>query len=140
MNERTKISRKNISSGAPWEKSVGYSRAVRVGNQVFVTGTIGLAENGSVAFPGDAGAQAKRALEIIKKALTEAGAELGDVVRTRMYITSIDDWESVGKAHGEVFGEIRPATTLIQVSGFIDSEALVEIEADAVIGASPDGL
>ncbi len=91
-------------------------------------------------FPGDAGAQAKRALEIIKTALEEAGAKLGDVVRTRMYITRMDDLESVGKAHGEVFGEIMPATTLIQVAGFIDSEALVEIEADAVIGASQDGL
>ncbi len=113
---------------------------MRVGNQVFVTGTIGLAENGSVAFPGDAGAQAKRALEIIEKALSEAGAKLGDVVRTRMYITNLNDWESVGKAHGEVFGEIMPATTLIQVAGFIDSEALVEIEADAIVGDSTDGL
>ena len=134
------MSRKNISSGAPWEKIVGYSRAVRSGKHVFVTGTIGLAEDGSVAFPGDAGAQAKRALEIISAALGEAGAKLSEVVRTRMYVTNINDWQAVGKAHGEVFGEILPATTLVEVSGLIDPEALVEIEADAIIGASLERL
>ncbi|MFQ5606651.1 MAG: RidA family protein [Candidatus Zixiibacteriota bacterium] len=125
--------RQNISSGAPWETRVGYSRAVRVGNQVFVTGTIALDEKGSVAFAGDAGAQAERALEIIERALQQAGAGLSDVVRTRMYLTRIDDWEAVGRAHGRVFGQILPATSLIEVSRLIDPLALVEIEAEAVV-------
>ena len=127
------MERQRISSGAPWERVVGYSRAYRAGSQVFVTGTIGLDDNGVVSAPGDMYAQSKRSLEIIEKALNKAGAELKDVVRTRIYVTDISRWEEVGRAHGEVFGEIRPATTMVEVRALITPEALVEIEADAII-------
>jgi len=130
------MKRTNISSGAPWEEIVGYSRAVRCGASVFVTGTIGLGTDGTVVATGATGdmyAQAKRSLEIISEALQKAGATMNDVVRTRMFVTDISRWEEVAKAHGEVFAAIKPATTLVEVSRLIDDEALVEIEVDAVV-------
>jgi len=132
------MKRMNISSGAPWEEIVGYSRAVRCGNSVFVTGTIGLGPTGSVVVVGDAYAQAKRSLEIIAKALEQAGATLNDVVRTRMFVTDMTKWREVAKAHSEVFAEIKPATTLVEVRRLIDDEALVEIEVDALIEVDDD--
>ncbi len=127
------MKRMNISSGAPWEEIVGYSRAVRSGDFVFVTGTIGLGPDGAVVAKDDMYAQTKRSLEIVTQALNEAGADVKDIVRTRMFVTDISRWEEVAKAHGEVFAHIKPATTLVEVSSLIDSEALVEIEADAML-------
>ena len=126
------MQRQLISSGAPWEAAVGYSRAVRVGNQTFVSGTTAVDEHGNVIGKGDAYAQAKYVFEKIGKALREAGASFGQVVRTRMLVTNINDWEAVGRAHGEVFRDICPAATLVEVSRLIDPELLVEIEVDAV--------
>ena len=125
--------RLNIHTGAPWESVVGYCRAVRVGAHVAVTGTAAVGENGEVVAVGDAYAQTKQCLEIIEKALLDAGAVLGDVVRTRIYVTDISQWESVGRAHGEMFGEIFPATTMVEVSALVDPDMLVEIEADAIV-------
>lgn len=125
--------RLNIHTGAPWEAVVGYCRAVRVGAHVAVTGTAAVGENGEVVGVGDAYAQTKRCLEIIGKALEDAGACPGDVVRTRIFVTDISQWEAVGRAHGEMFGEIFPATTMVEVSALIDPEMLVEIEADAIV-------
>jgi enamine deaminase RidA (YjgF/YER057c/UK114 family) len=127
------MQRSHVPTSAPWAKTVGYSRAVRVGNHVYVAGTAPVGEDGNIVAPGDAYLQARRCLEIIVGALREAGAQPEHVVRTRMFVRKPEMWEAVGRAHGEVFGAVLPATTMVFVD-FIHPDMMVEIEADAVLG------
>jgi len=123
--------KKTCGTGSAWEPKLGYSRAVRKGNVIAVTGTVGM--NADKTYTADVGAQARRSLEIVRGAIEALGGKITDVVRTRMYVTDITEWEKVAAVHGDVFGEIRPATTIVEVARLIDGEALIEIEADAIV-------
>jgi len=133
------MERRRISSGTEWESRVGYPRVVRVGSQIHVSGTTATDEDGDIVGEGDPYQQTKQALSNVEDALAEADASLSDVIRTRMFVTDIDDWEAIGEAHGEYFGDIRPATSMLEVSGLIDPALLVEIEAVAVVNESESG-
>lgn len=127
-----RLGTKTCSTGSAWEPKMGYSRAVRKGNLIFVTGTVGI--NADKTYTPDVGAQARRSLEIVRGAIEALGGKITDVVRTRMFVTDISQWEKVAIVHGEVFKDIRPATTIVQIAKLIDGEAFIEIEADAVVG------
>jgi enamine deaminase RidA (YjgF/YER057c/UK114 family) len=127
------MKRSSVRSGAPWEPIVGYSRAVRVGNTIAVTGCASVDENGQLVGEGDAYLQAQQCIEVIRTAIEGTGAVLEDVVRTRIFVTDIEQWEDIARAHREAFGEIMPATTMVEVSRLIDQRMLVEIEADAIV-------
>ena len=132
------MKRELFASGTPWEPIVGYSRAVKFGNQVWVSGTTATDTNGDIVGKGDAAAQTRQIIANITSALAAAGAHLSDVVRTRIYVTDMSQWEAVGRAHGEAFGAIRPAATMVEVRRLIDPELLVEIEVEAILGSGDD--
>lgn len=132
------VTRQNISSASPYEPVVGFSRAVRIGNLVVVGGTAPIGQDGTTVSAGDPAAQTRRCIEVIRVALEQAGASLSDVVRTRIFFTRRADWEAIGRAHGEAFGAVRPASTMAIVAGLIDPDWLVEIEADAVMQRKGD--
>ncbi len=132
------MQRQNISSGSPFEKPIGFSRAVRMGDRIVVSGTAPIAADGTTAYPGDMYQQTLRCLEIIQEALEKAGAVMGDVIRTRVYLTDADRWQDAASAHGKIFGDIRPACTFVEIARLIAPDWLVEIEAEAVI-SSPGG-
>lgn len=127
------MTRQTVSSGAPWEAIVGYSRAVRVGSTIHIAGTTAADKEGQVVGKGDAYIQTKHILKTVEQALIEAGATLNDVVRTRMFVTDISQWEKIGRAHGEFFKDIRPASTMVEVTGLINPEMLIEIKVDAIV-------
>ncbi len=133
------MNRRTVTSGTEWEPRVGYSRAVRVGDRICVSGTTATDDEGDVVAVGDPYGQAMRAMENVVSAVEDAGGAVGDVVRTRMYVVDIDDWEAVGDAHAEVFGDVRPVTSMVEVSRLIDPDLLVEVEAEAVVGSASEG-